>query len=424
MQSIPSLPVARISRSRSARRRGRSRVNVLNWFLLVLIFFTGQHLQIIDGISVIAPLSVLLPFVLMASGLLVVDRNLAVLFGIVAIASLASCVASGEMNTLPSAMLLLVLNASFVFRRRGVLASTRGAAIGLTRGFKAFMVLCVALGIMQVLPFNEFITVRDFLPEGWLLSGFNTSNRMDILGMSLYRSNGFFFLEPSFFSQYLAIAILLEMARGRNLFLIAVFSLGMLLSLSGTGFIVLGTGLVLMAVRSAKPKQMAATLAPLILMVVGIVYLLPSLAERLNELGDEDMSGYWRFVLPFVYIFQLYGDSLRGILFGVGPGVAKNSVDTALMAYSSGFGKMFYEFGILGSISLIHLHYRFCIRSFGDRWFAVTTIVFIYIVNCGIQEPATLLTIFMLAVFWSDVKPRRFGAAGIQSRGSERNLIP
>lgn len=385
-------------------------MNTLGWFLAIVAFFTGQHLQIIEGVSAVAPLCVLLPFLLSAMGWLVIERDLVVLFGVVALASFASCIASGDPGTFSSAVLLLALNASCVFRRRSGLPSAGDAALRLTRAFKAFMVLCVALGAWQILPINDFITVRDFLPDQLLLSGFNTSNRMDVLGNSLYRANGFFFLEPSFFSQYLAIAILLEMARGRNLAFIGIMSIGMLLSLSGTGFILLGTGLGVMAVRTARPAQMLATLAPLALLVAAIVYFLPSLAERLNELGDEDMSGYWRFVLPFVYIFKLYSDSLQGVLFGVGPGVAKNSIDTMLMAYSSGFGKMFYEFGVVGSVLLMRLHYRFCKRNFGDRWFAAAMMVFIYVVNCGIQEPTTLLAMFMLAVFWIDARsPSRAG---------------
>lgn len=371
----------------------------LHWFLALLAFFTVQHLELADGIPVTAILSVGVPLLLAAAKRMRLDRRALILFSCVVITSLASGNVNGGNVSFGSLAYLLVLTFPFVFvpvRNHPDLVSGRLNFLG---GFNAFMIVCVLLGGLQVIAFDEFYSIRSVLPEQYLLEGFNTSNKWDVAGEFVSRSNGFFFLEPSFFSQFLALALLLELRARRRFGIIVVLSVGMLLSLSGTGFILLAAGTVAMAFRTSSLKRVSAMLAAPALLASAVIFWLPSLAARIDELNNEDMSGYWRFVMPFIYNFQSYSESLTAALLGVGPGVAKNNWDTMLMAYSSGFGKIFYENGVLGALPLILLYLRFCRVSVDEFWFSLSMLVFVLVINSGIQQPVVLLTMTILGCY-------------------------
>jgi hypothetical protein len=373
-------------------------MNPEKWFLFFVFLFASQHLEIVEGVPFTVLTFIALPLILLAIGRAKVDAELLRVFLFVALASLLSCVVNGGVSSYASVALLLLVTAPLTLVIVKTHRSRQSSGAQFLDGFRAFMIFCVALGGVQVLLGETFVSVRDLMPEDWLLGGFNTSNQMEFDSGFVYRSNGFFFLEPSFFSQYVALVLLLEMRNSRNLVVMSIMAVGLALSLSGTGFVLLAVGALAMALRTAKIKNFMLTLVPLILLVAAVVYFLPSLAARLSELNDEDTSGYWRFVLPFVYIYQSYSESITLALFGVGPGVAKLSIDTLLMAYSSGFGKMFYEYGILTTLPLIWLYYRFCKKSYGEAWFTLAVLVLVLIINCGVQQPVILATVFLLVM--------------------------
>jgi len=103
--------------------------------------------------------------------------------------------------------------------------------------------------------------------------------------------------------------------------------------------------------------------------------------------------------MPVLYVYDSYTNSLAGMLLGVGPGAAKNDVLTALMAYSSGIGKILFENGLLGGIPIIVIYHRFIMRTFRESWFSISVLFFVLIVNCGVQEPITLLAVMLFALF-------------------------
>lgn len=374
-------------------------MNSTKWFAVFVFLFTTAHIKVTDGVPVTAIFLLLLAAWLHVKRVAIIDRQLGWLYVAIVVTSVISFLASGGLGSFSSLAYLLILTLPFVLRGRPAGIRQFSPHEAFISGFRRFMILSVLLGIAQLAIGDDFFSVRSVLPEEWLLEGFNTSNRMEVGSLYIYRSNGFFFLEPSFFSQYLAFVILLEMRTRRHLPSIAIMSLGMATSLSGSGFIVLTVGLLCMALRSKSAASIFYTLAPALAICAFAAYFLPSLAERVTELNDEDKSGYWRFVMPILYVYDSYASSVVAMLIGVGPGAAKNDLGTALMAYSSGAGKILFENGLLGAVPIVMIYYRFIMKSFAEQWFAISMLVFVLIVNCGIQEPMTLMVVLLFALF-------------------------
>lgn len=390
------------------------------WFIAFLFLFTVQHIKIADGIPVTAILLLGLAGWALHRRLVRLRRRLAGIYLAIVGTSVASFIINGGQSSFASMAYLLLLTTPFVLSIRPAAARALTTPGDFHEGFRRFMIVAILLGAVQMVMGGDFFSVRSLLPEDLLLEGFNTSNQMEVGSFYIYRSNGFFFLEPSFFSQYLAFAILFEMRTRRHLPTIALMLVGMAMSLSGSGFMLLTIGLFVMGLRARSSIAILYSLAPVLVAGIAIVYFLPSLADRVTELNDEDKSGYWRFVMPILYVYESYSSSVVSMLFGVGPGAAKNDVLTALMAYSSGIGKVLYENGLLGGVPIIMIYHRFIMESFGERWFSISMLFFILVVNCGVQEPMTLMVVLLFAWFGAPaLSPRR-----MPSRRASSSLRP
>ena len=97
-------------------------------------------------------------------------------------------------------------------------------------------------------------------------------------GASLFKSNGFVFIEPSTFSQFLALAIVIELAVFHSMRRFALFALAYLVTYSGTGLIVLAATLPLF-LGSVRVKHVLAVLA-----VAGAALALSGTALNLSYL--------------------------------------------------------------------------------------------------------------------------------------------
>ncbi len=68
-------------------------------------------------------------------------------------------------------------------------------------------------------------------------------------GSSILKSNGVVFLEASFASQFLALAIIVQILLGGGRLRLVLFGAALVSTLSGTGLLLLAAGLALLAVR-------------------------------------------------------------------------------------------------------------------------------------------------------------------------------
>ena len=130
-----------------------------------------------------------------------------------------------------------------------VITMSRETYIELLRSFQWMMVIAAALGLAQffgqfVVPAEYLFSFKHFVPSSMLMDGFNTVIPVRD-GSDVFKSNGFVFVEPSTFSQFLAVAIIVELAVFHSSRRLAAFTFAYLFTYSGTGLVILVAALPL-----------------------------------------------------------------------------------------------------------------------------------------------------------------------------------
>lgn len=235
------------------------------------------------------------------------------------------------------------------------------AALDALAGLAAFFGVCgVAQYALQfVVGVPAAFPVEHLVPAGFQIGWFNSLIPL-AYGSSTLKSNGVFFLEPSFFSQFMALGLLVEVSLRRRVLVILLLTAAIAVSYSGTGLIVAGVGLVGLVViqRRWDILLVGAVLAVGLVLLNGVVPLGP-LVGRAGEFESTRSSGSARFV-AWIDMFELqwWPDPWR-VLFGAGAGsfptlAAVARQPTAEMSFS----KMLFEFGAVGAsfyfLFLIH----------------------------------------------------------------------
>ena len=145
----------------------------------------------------------------------------------------------------------------------------------------------------------------------------------------LLKSNGFFLVEPSTFSQIMALALVIEALSLRRRAWLLLFAGGLLVAFSGTGWIVLAAFL-LVALLAMGLEGLA--IAGGILVLLGVLagataWLAPDIAAsvlgRLNEVFIPGTSGHDRFITPFWVLSDVLRIEPSAALLGIGAGVSE-----------------------------------------------------------------------------------------------------
>ena len=237
----------------------------------------------------------------------------------------------------------------------------------LLKSFQVVMVLITLIGIFQFLFqfVGEFIDPFKSLPPTLMLQGYNTHIPL-VFGSPIFKAHGMFLLEPSFYSKFIATAIIIEFFYFKRMKIILLFIIGMLFGFSGTGII-----LLLLAALPILFQMKMKQLVPLaILALIPICFFLTSefgelMIGRLDEFTHPESSAYIRFVAPYLaYAEFLQLKSFATIVFGTGPGTVDifqgvtytfNESIPLKQAHSLAFIKLLIEYGLLGGTAFILL---------------------------------------------------------------------
>jgi hypothetical protein len=191
------------------------------------------------------------------------------------------------------------------------------------------------------------------VPQSFLKEGYNTSYGVEWRS-TIHKSNGIFFLEPSYFSRHAAISILIELLFLKKMHRLAVFIPALLISFSGTGMMILA----FVAIPLLTRLKLKYTVTLSLLALMSFVVLLYSgfadhILRRGLEFSDSSSSGYSRFVAPGL----CYSDFLHtnDLWFGRGPGFASlfEDDDPFLIRhfYSVTYAKLGMEYGLIGLLA-------------------------------------------------------------------------
>lgn len=284
----------------------------------------------------------------------------------------------GTMASVPSLGYLLLLYAFIVLRIRPALGPSE--TLRIFRGFVTFVAACAVLQFLAQFAGLHLFSFAGFVPDPLLLEPAYNVVVPIWYGASVYKANGFFLLEPSFLSQFAAIALVIEFLYFGSAFRMGLFVLALLVAFSGTGFLILGFAVVVTGIleRRALGRLM------LLLIVGGSVIALfgsvvapeyiESVLRRTSELESNQTSGFIRFISPYMMVVDATADP-RSIL-GFGPGTAERFDSIGYEYGVNALTKILIEYGMPGLglyvLLLFSCFYRADMRALsaiGFFWF-------------------------------------------------------
>ena len=163
------------------------------------------------------------------------------------------------------------------------------------------------------------------------------------------RPNGFFFLEPSFVSAFLATATVLEINYLRRLWCVVLMSVATFVSMGATGVTMLVIAAPFLLFRESPRIMVAATiLVAIALIVVSMLNVPLPLISRTDELSTTKSSGGDRIVFSSTELLKWLLDPFSNWV-GAGAGSSPPGQVWPLL-------KLLREFGPLAMISFLVLY--------------------------------------------------------------------
>jgi hypothetical protein len=347
---------------------------------------------------------------LLVSGQLVEDRLRTGLYlaaiSLCLAAALVSFVTNGTEASLGSMLLLVVLYAPFSYVLRSEL---HGLYERLLEFFCRLMVIAGILSIGQWVTQMLGLRYADLLgyvvPSSLLLERYNTSYPVRY-GSEIYKSNGVFFLEPSFCSQFLALAAIIQLLRGGKRWRLAVYGAGILTTVAGTGLLLLAFGLILVGLRRRPVWSFA--LMVVTLAITAIVAITPAgalFAERSTETTTRDSSFSLRFVEPYQRAYDSLAAETETPITGRGPGFVQRETDdytarTDLTLSYPVIPKLVAEYGVVAAFAFT----LFTVSAFFVRVPSLpiaAALLFMHLTLSGslLQPPTVYLSLLLTSLF-------------------------
>jgi hypothetical protein len=364
--------------------------------------------------------------VLLVRGQLVIERNRTLWYLVAAAACLAAAAIasdSGDGSSLLSVLLLLAMYAPFCLT---LAPSLRPLYRPVLQFFTTLMVIVAVVAVVQMLLQLAGWAYSDPLarvPNEVLTQGYNTAYPVQY-GSAIVKSNAFIFLEPSFLSQFLALAFVVELTTGARPWRLLLYFGAMLTTVSGTGVILLAFGIVVALFKRARPIMF---LLPFIL-AVGVTLATPVgslFSERVTGEGrTETSSSRARFVEPYKRVYDDLNQSVQHLVVGRGPGFAERAADDAFVREDIPIvypvvPKLSYEYGLVaGLVFASFIAFAFLNRT-PSLVIASSALLIHFFLSGSLLQAHTLFLCYILTSLFAATKvERRFGR-----RGGRRHLM-
>ncbi len=251
-----------------------------------------------------------------------------------------------------SLMLILFLILPYVF-------CFRAAAIRHRTAFAIYNGIAIVLSLCALVQFPAQFVIGpetafwlDYnIPESIAMKGFNNLNDFND-GSDIIKSNGVFLLEASGLSQFVCLAIIIELTYFRRAWAIVLYCAAMVVSYSGTGILMLLMTAPILLWREGGRAIAALAVAVLVGFLFFDELKLGLFLERMTEFESTGSSGYARFLSIFRLLTDyVWHDSVTTFI-GRGPGsVTENNLNLDYAAHDPSWGKIMYEYGVLGFMS-------------------------------------------------------------------------
>lgn len=360
------------------------------------------------AISVGIPLAYLFSAVMLFRGVLRVDRLRGELYLLAVGATLATTAyiaISGRDFSMTSYLLLVVVYLPWILSSGG--RAGRDVVVTAGRAFVGTMLVLSVVGVLQfvsqvvgVWSFTDYLS--DWVPTGWIVPFYNFDNPLGY-DNPIRKANAFVLLEPSFLSQYAALAVLVGLVIGVRAWKQAVLLAGVASAVSGTGVVLLAVGGLLVLARAPKLVRPSHLVAGAVgVLVVFATPVADTLLSRRDELSEPGSSGYARFVSPYAEVLRGLADETQRNVVGAGAGMTERLL--ASNRYGGGddvlYGvipKLFFEYGLIaGGLVLL-----FIVLAVLDRAplpvLPVAMLFMVLVLSGALLQPQTAYLVWLLS---------------------------
>jgi hypothetical protein len=375
--------------------------------VLMLVVVLGQRLAIPLGPGQQLPANLVLVLIVLGTGLMAghlrLDPQLILLYlaGVGALLALTLvAVARGLDVSLLSVGFIGALYLLWAVETPWIAVADQ---VRLLDAFVRVMVVMAVVGLIQAGTQYLGVAYQDWLariiPGPFLMQGYNTSDPI-LWNDPIYRTNGVLFLEPSLFSFFLGLALVVALHRRKPLPTIGLLLLAMLPTVAGNGFVVLLAGVGILAIHG-RWRDLRSLLLPAGLAVAGSLTI-PGAAKivtRVTEAGTEGSSSSLRLIEPYTRLIpELFKDP-TSVIFGNGAGSATTFVAKVGSAglLAPVVPKLLFEYGVLGSVLfLIFLVTSLMTGSHQMPW-TLGVLVAYFVLNAALEQPTfALVTILFV----------------------------
>ncbi|MFK5598192.1 hypothetical protein ACFZ8E_14435 [Methylobacterium sp. HMF5984] len=235
------------------------------------------------------------------------------------------------------------------------------------------------------------------LPNQILFSNYNYMQRLSYLSI-YFKPNGIFLLEASFISQFCVIALIIEILTFRRIIVSSLLSISIVLSLSGTGLMILGFCAPVLIGRASGRMIVAAIVVIITTAIAGsFIGWFDTITNRMTEFSSQGTSGYARFAVPINLFIEQISDPAF-LITGNGAGqTVKGAGDYILLP----FAKLVSEYGTAAFLSF----YAFIIIAIFHKTanFELGFMLFIFynISGSTLVLPSCVLLIPILSTMYS-----------------------
>ncbi|KND60420.1 hypothetical protein BVER_03874c [Candidatus Burkholderia verschuerenii] len=244
------------------------------------------------------------------------------------------------------------------------------------------------------------------LGDKFVLQGYLTSYPITY-GASLYKSNAYFFLEASLLSQFVALAIIIELWLFRRFWALALLFIALATTFSGTGVLLIAAVFPVLFVLKARDIKTILLTVILVMAVAGAIIMRPAVLDRVSEFGQRDTSASARFIEPYKLMAHEALVSAPRFLTGYGAGSADRMVasNDALVNFSA-VPKAVIEYGAIGGITfLIALAFRIGMSGQPPPIVAALLVLH-YFLSGALLQPISVFVLFYFIASGSQRKPR------------------
>lgn len=284
--------------------------------------------------------------------------------------------------------------------------------------FLKLMTVAAVIGIAQVGLQVLGVAYADpfaVLPARLVMQGYHTSYPV-VYGSSIFKANGIFFLEPSFYSQFLALALVIHFylrRRGLGGYLLMG---GIIASVSGTGIMLAVVGLVALGVTSQRRQLLR--MAAAVTVVGGLVAISPLgsvFTSRIDESSSSTSSAQGRFIVPYASATSTLSADPVSLLTGRGPGAAERiseqkEADLGVTAVFPVMPKLAVEYGVPALVIFLAFILASTLWKVRSVALALPVLLMYFVLSGSLLQPVTVYTVYAVtSLFGNDVR-RSIGA--------------